>query len=498
MRAGGATPVGTVSARTASGRGSAEHAAGARPDDPLADRLADALRALEVDPYGAEATLVVAFSGGLDSCVLLHLLRFSMRPGARLVAAHFDHAMRPGSAADASWARGVCAAWDVAYVSERSGSAPGAEEAARDARYDFLERVRRRFAPARVLTAHHADDQAETVLFRILRGTGIGGLRGMPGTREPGIVRPLLGFWREELEAHAAAVGLRWREDPTNEQLGYARNTLRHEILPVAEARVSAGARRALVRLAAVAEREEEAWAEVLPDVLAELGVASGAARGAGLSLDRDATAALGPALRARVLRWAASRCGGTLDEAATARAVTFATAGQSGTRVELGGGLELRRELDRLELTGPEAPSPDEALVIERPDEGWGRAIVGGRAIGVRWCPWRSGPHVRRTEAGMGTTEAEEASFAVEDLAFPLTVRGRRPGDRISLPGGTSKLKKVLLAARVPAGLRATLPVVVDASGRVLWVPGVARAVAPGKTDDVAEEPMMTIRIEP
>ncbi len=190
---------------------------------PLSRRVGAALEDLGVRDDHGSPTLVVAFSGGLDSCALLHVLRFALRPVAHLVAAHFDHGMRPGSVADAAWARGVCTAWGVEYASERAASPPAGEADARDARYDFLERMRRRYAPALVLTAHHADDQAETVLFRILRGTGIDGLRGMPAAREPGIVRPMLGLWREELEAYAASVGLRWREDPTNEHLGYAR-----------------------------------------------------------------------------------------------------------------------------------------------------------------------------------------------------------------------------------------------------------------------------------
>jgi len=463
----------------------------------VASRLAEALDRPGVANDAPEATRVVAFSGGLDSCVLLHALRFTLGGEARLVAAHFDHGMRPGSAADAAWARGVCAAWGVECVSERADPPPAGEAEARAARYAFLERVRGRFAPARILTAHHADDQAETVLFRILRGTGLDGLRGIPAARDPGIVRPLLGFWREDLETYAAAAGVRWREDPTNEQLGYARNVLRHAILPVAEARVAPGARRALVRLAGVAEREEEAWAEVLPDLLSELDASAPRSTAAGLSLDHDATAALGPALRGRVLRWAASLCGRTLDEAATARAAAFASSAASGTRIELGGGLELRRELDRLELIGQGAPPADETLQIEAPGPGEARALLGGRSVSVTWRVGGPGATAEGARAAVDAGEISAASFRIEDLAFPLTVRGRAPGDRIALPGGTAKVKKVMLAARIPSGARATVPLLVDAQGRVLWVPGVARSTVVRESGGVTDAEVLTIRIE-
>ena len=105
---------------------------------------------------------VVAVSGGLDSCVLLHLLRFAVPDRRDVVVAHYDHGIRPESAADALWVRGLCAAWGVSFCTERSAVAPPSEDAARTARYDFFERVRCEVAASVVFLAHHADDQAET------------------------------------------------------------------------------------------------------------------------------------------------------------------------------------------------------------------------------------------------------------------------------------------------------------------------------------------------
>src|SRR5690606_8586295 len=142
---------------------------------------------------GVHQRVVVALSGGLDSVVLLHLLRFGT---ARTVcAAHFDHAMRSDSGADALWVSGLCRAWGVPLAAARAEDPPRSEAAARELRYAFLHAAAERFAADALATAHHADDQAETVLFRLARGTGLAGLAGIPARR--GIIaRPLLAFTR--------------------------------------------------------------------------------------------------------------------------------------------------------------------------------------------------------------------------------------------------------------------------------------------------------------
>ena len=260
--------------------------------------------------------MVVAVSGGLDSCVLLHLLRFAARPPSLdLVVAHFDHRMRGSSADDALWVGGLCRAWDVPVRVGRADAVLPSEEAARTARYEFLEAVRLEFGGRLVLTGHHADDQAETVLFRLLRGTGVRGLGGIPVRREPALFRPLLSFWREELEAYAERARLSWREDPSNREVRYARNALRMRVLPDVERLVASGARRALVRLAGLAREDEAGWESLLPELLRPLGLEEEDGR---ISVDRVELARLHPAVRARVLRVLVGRMGLTLDETGT------------------------------------------------------------------------------------------------------------------------------------------------------------------------------------
>src|SRR5690606_39531002 len=146
-------------------------------------------------------------------------------------AAHFDHGMRPGSAADAEWVAGLCEAWRVPLERERAASPPRSQAEARAARDRLLQHAAARVGADRIATAHHADDQAETVQNRSIRGTGLRGLAGIP-ERRGRIVRPLLPFRRAELEAYARAAGLRHRADPPNYPLSYARHPLRHEVRP--------------------------------------------------------------------------------------------------------------------------------------------------------------------------------------------------------------------------------------------------------------------------
>ena len=439
----------------------------------LAERFAESLMGEGAPPPGEK--VVVALSGGLDSCVLLHLLSFAAPDRREVVVAHYDHGIRPVSAADALWVRGLCTAWGLPLRTERSAVAPSSEDAARRARYDFLERVRREAGASAIFLGHHADDQAETVLFRVLRGTGISGLAGIPRSREPAIYRPLLGFWREELEEYARRVHLAWREDTSNDELTYARNALRHRLLPDAERLVSAGARRALVRLANTAAEEEAAWEELMEGPLQSLETQE---RGDGLAFDRAAFLRLHPAVRRRALRALVRRFALTLDEAGTRLAVEFSSSGQSGRGIDIGGGVELRRQLDRLVLRRRASTLPDRPLSIPDAGPGSGDALLGGVTIPVSW--------------GGDDVEAHERfeRLSVDGGQFPLIVRSRMPGDRIRLPGGVKKLKKLYLEARIPSDDRGQIPVVVDAAGEVLWIPGV------GLADDAPEEGTSTLTI--
>lgn len=176
--------------------------------------------------------VVVAVSGGTDSTALLLLLADLVDElGLVLHVAHFDHRVRRTGAADAQFVADLAARVGATVRAGRADDVPKSEDDARRARYEFLRRVAAEHGGARIATGHTRDDQAETVLLHLARGSGIAGLAGMRPSRE-GIVRPLLAIGREDTVAVCAAAGIEPRQDPTNRSLRYARNRIRRKVLP--------------------------------------------------------------------------------------------------------------------------------------------------------------------------------------------------------------------------------------------------------------------------
>jgi len=239
-----------------------------------------------------DVSVVVAVSGGADSVGLLcGLARLKSAGGGRLSLAHFNHALR-GAESDAD-ERFVTALADRLGIACQIGrpapgellqmNADGLEAAARGARYHFLQSAAAAVGARYVATGHTADDQVETILQRILRGTGLGGLAGMRRARPLGpavtLLRPLLGVRREEIRVYLRSVGQPWREDSSNARTEATRNWLRHELLPRVEQHVSPAAPAAILRLGQLAA-EAQAIIEQLAGGLAERAIVSPGASG--------------------------------------------------------------------------------------------------------------------------------------------------------------------------------------------------------------------------
>ena len=412
--------------------------------------------------------ILVGVSGGVDSLVLLHLLRFSSGlPRTELVVAHFDHGMRSESDADALWVRGWATAWGLECRLGRAERSLSSEGEARQARYAFFERQREQRRARWVLTAHHADDQAETILFHIVRGTGLHGLEGIPEKRAPGILRPLLPFTKDRLSAYAEAAGIRPREDTSNSDPRFARNVIRNEILPRLESAVASGARRSLLRLGRIAQAEEAAWKSIVEALVRDLVTQEDDVR---IEIDREAFLSHHEAVRARIIREVAGRLGATLGESGTRSVLAFAGAGASGHEHTISGRVRLIRSFDRLVFCQASAPGADRAFDIPGPGDGRGVFLIGGRDWSVTWSlgpkpvsPWVEPRWLER--------------FSVSELEFPVTLRGWRSGDRMKHSYGSKKLKKIFGEKRVGLEERSQAPVVVDGKEQVLWIPGVARS---------------------
>ncbi len=329
--------------------------------------IAEAARghALGGDGPGGRRVLV-AVSGGVDSTVLLHALRAcAARLDLEVVAGHVNHGLR-GAASDADerFVAELAAKLDLPCVVERvdpealrrdrpSRARPTLQEAARRARYDALSRLAERAGCERIATAHTLNDQAETVLLRLLRGTGPDGLGGIPERSADGrIVRPLLGVSRAQILAYASARGLTWREDASNADPRFARARLRQGWLPGLAAEFNPQLLRAIGNLAEAQRRDAEcidAW--VAQEAARRLRPDQG-----GVWIDVEGWDRLPEALARRLARRALGEVGASRDVSRVhlRRMLEFLRHGRRGARVEFPGGIELRHEANGVRLGPP------------------------------------------------------------------------------------------------------------------------------------------------
>jgi tRNA(Ile)-lysidine synthase len=221
--------------------------------------------------------ILAAVSGGPDSVVLANFLR---RQPYSLVIGHIDHRLRSGSARDAVFVKNLAKKWDIlcrikivdvkAFIRRRSG---GLEEVARKLRYQALAQIAQENGCSAILTAHTADDQAETILMNFLRGSGPTGLAGMPVIRylnhagKIPILRPLLGITRREVMLTLKEAGLPSRQDPSNRSMRFLRNRIRHQTLPSLE-KLFPGLATRLVQSSDIYQGEEEFWRDHLSSYL--------------------------------------------------------------------------------------------------------------------------------------------------------------------------------------------------------------------------------------
>ena len=428
----------------------------------------------------AGARVVVGVSGGADSLTLLDALH---RLGYAVVAAHYHHGLRPEADADEAAARRAAAELGVPWVREGGDVAALAarrnlplEAAAREARYRFLFAVARQHHAAAVATGHTADDQVETVLMHILRGSGLNGLGGLRPRRvfpawdeNIPLVRPLLPLRRAETVAYARARGLPVRWDLSNWQRAFFRNRVRLDLLPRLRAEQPA-VDTALLRLAEAAAADEDFLAAEaarrLPAVLA--------AEGEGyIAFHRPAFLQAHPALQRRWLRWAAQRLAGALPEFEQVEAARRHAHRSGGPGRDWFGGLMLWVEPQQVWLARDAGALPAEAWP-QLPADGVFRLPPGGRlALAAGWALQVSRPQPL-PENWRAEAAPHIAWLDADALVFPLEVRPRRPGDAIALLGMGGRRQKVsdlMVNARLPWRLRARWPLVVSRN-QIVWAP--------------------------
>ena len=418
-------------------------------------------RALEDMGGGVRPTPVLAaVSGGLDSMCLLHLLStWGRERNLAVTAAHFNHQLRETAGRDEEFVQAWCEQHEIPFVSGRGDVRAAAkregltiEEAARELRYAFLAEQKKVLGCTFVLTAHHADDNAETMLLNLLRGTGLRGLSGIPDSRE-GIVRPLLQVTRSQLEAYAKEHSIPHVEDETNEQDDAARNVLRHHVLPVLR-QLNPKAVENMSRTAQLLAEDERTLERMTGQLLRHAKVEPGCAAYLPVQVCGEYPKAIvGRALWGLMI----SVSGHRKDiSAAHVEAAAALLRKEPGQEISLPYDMVARREAEGLSICRRTRLSETE-LPPEKP---------------VRW-----GEH---TLTLLDHPEGEGIALRVDGQ---ITVSPCVPGDRLTLPGanGSRSVKRLCIDKKISLAERDRLPAIyVDGCLAAVWRLGVDQEFLP------------------
>lgn len=452
---------------------------------------------------GVPHPVVVAVSGGLDSVCLLHaLMQVAPAWGLDLHVAHLDHALRRTSADDAAWVRDLAQAHGLPVYERRladdalTAAPDGVEAAARRARYAFLAAVACQIghadAPATVVTAHHQDDQAETVLMRLLSGSGIDGLAGMAwvthladdGAVSPDgpirLVRPLLAVSRADLQDYAQAHGLSWREDSSNADRKHLRNRVRHDVLPrLATINPAAGA--ALARSADLLALEADRAAQWDRAALDAAAIEQSPAQ---IVLARATLATAHPATQRGVLRMALSRLGADLREVGQdhVEAILDRLLAQPGAGgpYPLPGGLAWTMLAAPPALSLHRAVAPPVAVATPQLMPGARIELRTTRQLTVvpNWELVCNATTVDDLPTDWRSRDAVWTATLDADAACDLLLTTPAPGMRLAplgMHGHQRTLGDIFTDRKVAPALRPGWPVVVHATtGEVVWLCGV------------------------
>ena len=400
--------------------------------------------------------VICAVSGGADSMALLwSMVLLREKLGFSLEAAHFNHNLRgQESARDEGFVREFCEGYGIPAHFGTGKVEPGKkglEAAAREARYAFL-----RGLGGVVATAHTADDNAETVLMRLIRGTGLKGLGAIPPTGE-GLIRPMLTVTRQEVLAFLEEYGIPYVEDSTNAGDAFLRNRLRHHVMPLLKAEnpsLAGNLSEMALRL-----REDEA---ALAHGAEQTGESVCALRGAE------------SAVRRRVLERFLKKSGVKEPEASHIRQLEALVWTDKPSAVsDFPGGVRIARDYDR--------------LVAAEATPAWEHRTLP--------CPGT----VEIPQIGLRITCAAADAIVNDPMTMTLRAEGelvlrpRQSGDRITLPGGTKSLKKLMIDRKIPAARRGSMPVLADEAG-ILGVCGIGA----DETRKADRLPAVTVRFEP
>jgi tRNA(Ile)-lysidine synthase len=409
---------------------------------------------------------LVAVSGGTDSLALLDLLsRANAARGLTLHVAHADHGIHPESAKVAERVRLSAARYGLPVrVGRLRLNAAASETTARTARYAWLNLLAEELGAELIFTAHHQNDQVETILMRVLRGSGPAGLAGI-APRRGNLIRPLLPFRRSELAEHLQCIGVEPWEDPANHDSRHRRSWIRGELLPMLRVEMPEVERR-ILGLGRQAAGQRAAWDTVL-ERLPDLDLRRACD---GVSVAASPLHGYDSSARGALLGALGRRIGSLIGPARVARIERLVAAGRSGTVAELGNGCAAELSFGRLRLfRGARNPIPWKPVDLAGAQ---GELLIPGWRI--TWC---------REPANEVRERNPSSSWFVAEVC---SVRPWQAGDRIRPLGGVGRrlVVRCMQDARIERSRRAAWPVI-ESAGTIVWVPGACRSAeripAPG-----------------
>ncbi len=429
-----------------------------------------------IERYGmlsAGQRVGVAVSGGVDSMVLLYILtELARRWGIELIVCHLNHNLRgEESLRDAHFVKKVAERLRLEFVSRtlQQGAKPrgvSTQSWARGERLGFFRETVEKYALHRIALGHNMDDNAETILMRLIRGASLEGLKGIEPVRGP-FIRPLIEVRREEIEEYARGHSIEYVEDSTNRSTGYIRNRIRLELLPYLKAHYNPSIVKTLSRISGLLRRD----AHYMEGQATELFERLATIKKEGVHLRREDLLCVDEALLARLFMKAVEALGHRRDLMETPQVEEFLwvlRAERPNLTVSLGGGLCLKRVYDELVVSTSRPsgmPAPEETML----------KVPGVTSLEGAGYLLKTAVVARPERLNEGRNVAY---LDYEHLSGHLVVRTFRPGDRIQPLGmdGTKKLKDLFIDEKVPLEERRRIPIVV-ADGRIVWVVGMRQS---------------------
>jgi tRNA(Ile)-lysidine synthase len=427
--------------------------------------------------------LLIAVSGGPDSTALLHVMtRLAPRWGLRLTAAHLNHALRAEeSERDEAFVRELCRGMSVPCICQKA--AKGAleihgrsrEDSAREARYRFLAETADLYGAGKIATGHHRDDQAETLLINLLRGSGPEGLKGILPVRDGRIIRPLLGTGRSEILAYLGANRLPSVLDSSNRNDLFLRNRIRHDLIPRLTERFNPQISRALSRTAEIMRRENDCLQELVQQVLSSWGVDPEMEEN---RLPLKAFGELHEALQGRIIKTLTEGCGPLRRGIAyhhVQSVLHLIRQPRSSGVLHLPDNLKIQKEGNFLSILqraggraekGREEGVPPEPLDIAANIPGTVALPGAERIFRLRF--------VGKPAPEEMMAHPQTAFMDYDRIALPMRIRHRMPGDRMAFLGmeGSKKLTDYFVDCKIPRAARGQIPLLVDARS-VIWIAG-------------------------